>query len=88
MSEDRNETKNRLPSISRARIVQFAAYVGALSVVLYQVTMTAVWGGQDFFLPPIDLLAGFGGAALAGSLIGAIAAIAYFAIRWFCKLDE
>ena len=78
----RDQTRNRL------QLVQFAAYIAAASVPLYQLGGMLVWGGGDLLTEPLGtVLLGFALLSVVGAVYGTVAAAAYFLFRWFFKLD-
>jgi hypothetical protein len=76
----------RHPAVPRYRIVQFAAYVGAVVLPLYQVIAMVAWGSPDLF-QPLDLVIGLLMLAIGGAIYGVVAATAFLLFRRFFKLD-
>jgi hypothetical protein len=86
--EDKEDELNRRPHHSKSSIVQFAAFVGAVTVQLYVLGGMLAWRGGDLLTAPIGALL-FMLAALGclGAIYGIAAASAFLVFRWFFNLD-
>jgi hypothetical protein len=73
-------------SLSRSFVVYFSAYVGAFTTFVYQFGLSVFWG-HGVLEPLSEVLLSSAFVAIMGSMLGLIAAGAYYVARWFLKLD-
>jgi hypothetical protein len=69
-------------SAYRAGSLRYSAFVGALSVTLWQFAQVVAWGGGDLFLPLPELLLGVALLAITGAICGVVAAGILSLGRW------